>query len=253
MSLKFTRLLQFGMQGADITRLQLEMKARGYALTGTGYFGNSTDSAVRAFQRSAGLNPDGKVGNETIDRWNASLAGGEVGPTVAEIARPLWLVEAIALIGTKETAGSGDNPVIIEWAQEIGGEIAAEYKHDSIPWCALFIGHCLTKCGQKSDDSLYALDYGRYGQKLAGPAVGAIASMSRSGGGHVVFVIGRDGAGNLVCVGGNQSDAVNIRAFPPARIAAYNWPATSPLPSSVGFDKLPKVNSAGVEVSTKEN
>lgn len=255
MTLTFSRLMKFGMQGPDVTKLQLDLAKRGYNLTGTGYFGNQTDSAVRAFQRGAGLSADGMVGIETIDRLNAVGAGGEggaAGPTPAEIAKPLWLQEAVAMIGTKETPGAADNPVLIEWAKEIGGEIGAEYKHDSIPWCALFIGHCLTKCGQKSDDSLYALDYGRYGTKLTGPAVGAIASMKRAGGGHVVFVLGRDSSGNLVCVGGNQSDAVNIRAFPPTRIASYNWPATAPLPSLVGFDKLPLVNSAGVEVSKRE-
>lgn len=256
MALKFERLLQFGMQGADVSRLQLALKDVGYNLTGTGFFGNSTDSAVRAFQRSANLLPvDGKVGTNTIDALNAKLpvpAKGTIPPAGGSapvaVQRPLWLEEGLALVGTKETPGAGDNPVIIEWAHELGGSIAENYTHDSIPWCMLFQAHILAKAGQKSPDTLWALDMAKYGQKLSGPAVGALACMVRSGGGHVICVVGRDRNGNIVGVGGNQSDAVSVRSFPKDRIVSYNWPPTAALPTEVGFDKLPLVNSAGVSI-----
>jgi hypothetical protein len=37
--------------------------------------------------------------------------------------------------------------------------------------------------------------------------------MTRDGGGHIAIVVGRDQNGNLMCCGGNQSDAVTISAF----------------------------------------
>lgn len=253
-TLTLGRTLKFGMSGDDVRALQLALASRGYQLSGTGYFGSATDSAVRSFQRANSLVPvDGAVGTNTIAKLNDQLTSvGSQQQQVFDAARPLWLQEALSRIGTKELAGGGDNPLIIEWAKELGGNVASEYTHDSIPWCALFIDSCLSRAGQKPLDTLYALDYAKYGLKLPGPAVGAIASMVRTGGGHVVIVIGRDKAGNLACVGGNQSDAVNVRSFPPDRIHSYNWPSTASPPTQVGFSSLPLVQSDGT-VSTKES
>ena len=64
----------------------------------------------------------------------------------------------------------------------------------------------LTKVGIKGTETLWALDWDKWGQKLPGPAVGAFAPMKREGGGHIAIVVGRDTRGNLMCLGGNQSD-----------------------------------------------
>ena len=69
--------------------------------------------------------------------------------------------------------------------------------------------------------------------------------MVRNGGGHVVFIVGRDGDGNYVCVGGNQSDAVNVRSFPRERLRDFRWPVGPSLPARIGFDSLPSIRSAG--------
>lgn len=248
-------VLKLGDQGPKVTALQLALKSLKYPLSGTGYFGGATDTAVEDFQRSQGLRIDGVVGPDTakhIDAMVAALgASTEVPkPLRPETTRPLWLTEAISRIGTLEAAGSKDNPTIVEWAQELGGDIAANYKHDSIPWCALFIDSCLHRVGQKSTGTLWALDYRDYGVKLSGPAVGAIAPMVRGGGGHVIFIVGRDRNGNYVGVGGNQSDAVNIRSFPRERLKDFRWPSGPTLPLT-GWDNLPIISATG-KVSLKE-
>jgi uncharacterized protein (TIGR02594 family) len=259
-----TNLLKSGDNGPAVVAVQLAMKSMGYQLGGSGYFGPATVVAVRAVQKRAGLHVDGEIGPDTakaLDSAVEHLSGAQPQPdqhTVSapkeEISRPLWLEAGIALIGTKEKPGSGDNPDIIDWAREESGEIAREYTHDSIPWCALFANHCLTKVGLPGTETLWALDFaGNWPSiKLIGPAVGAFAPMVRSGGGHIIQVVGKDARGNIMGLGGNQSDAVNIEAFPMSRLnKGFWWPKSVPIPKKIGLSQLPVVSSSG-KLSTNE-
>ena len=76
---------------------------------------------------------------------------------------------------------------------------------------------------------------------------GCIVVFTRDGGGHVGFVVGQDKVGSLMVLGGNQGDAVNVKAFPRSRATAYRWPMG--LPADVGAP-LPLLASA--ELSTNE-
>lgn len=258
-------VIKQGDHGSDVVAVQLRLRDLGYALKGTGYFGPATDTAVEVFQKRAGLKVDGVVGSATARALD--LASPQVGPgattTVVhgaipilaeEVSRPLWLEAGIRLIGTQEFAGSRDNPVIIDWAKDEGGTIAKDYTHDSIPWCALFANHILTKAGLKGTGKLWALDFaGKWPSvKLDGPAVGAFAPMLRNGGGHIICIAGRTVAGLVAGLGGNQRDAVNIAGFPLSRLnKGFWWPAGVPLPKLTGFAHLPIVASDG-RVSTAE-
>jgi hypothetical protein len=46
-------------------------------------------------------------------------------------------------------------------------------------------------------------------------------------------------ASYLVCLGGNQSDAVNIMAFPAQRALSFRWPVGVPLPLKLGLESTP--------------
>lgn len=251
-------MIKLGDSGTEVRRLQLQLASIGYKLKGTGYFGPATDVAVEAFQKRAGLKVDGVVGPKTV----AALASWENSPAkniapIIEVERPLWLQAGLALVGVRETAGARDNQTIIDWAKEEGGAIARDYTHDSIPWCALFANHLLTKVGLKGPETLWALDFNadrmekRIGRrwpadKLPGPAVGAFAPMLRNGGGHIIVVVGRDQHGNVMGLGGNQSDQVSIIPFPRSRLnEGFWWPQEVRLPAQIGFDKLPIVRSDG--------
>jgi len=242
---------RLGSSGPAVKEIQLALAKLGYPLSGTGFFGNATDTAVEAFQKRAGCTVDGIVGTSTaeaIDKALGSNLDAVPKTVVSEIERPLWLQAGMKLIGTKEGAGSKDNPLIIDWAKDEGGDIAKTYTHDSIPWCALFANHCLTKVGLKGTESLWALDFA--GQwpavKLIGPAVGAFAPMVRDGGGHIAIVVGKDQHGNVMLLGGNQSDAVNIKPFARTRLnKGFWWPSSVPLPQKIGFSDLPVVQSDG--------
>jgi uncharacterized protein (TIGR02594 family) len=260
-------LYRIGSSGPAVALIQKALASLGYALKGTGYFGTSTDVAVETFQKRAGLRIDGIVGPNTaaaIDRALSSNRQNIPAEVIRQIGRPLWLEAGIKLIGTKEVPGAPNNPVIIDWAKEEGGNISREYTHDSIPWCALFINLILTRVGLKGTETLWALDFDsdymkrRVGHgwdavKLPGPAVGAIAPMVRNGGGHVICIVGVDQHGNVMGLGGNQSDAVSIVPFPQSRLnRGFWWPASVPVPRVTGFSQLPVVLSNG-NVSTKES
>lgn len=249
---------KIGSSGPAVRAFQLALAKFGYPLSGTGYFGNETDTAVEGFQRLHGLKADGVIGAKTAAALDAALADkagvGITAPIEKFVERPLWLTAGLALIGTKEYAGSRDNPVIIDWAEEVGGDIEKAYTHDSIPWCALFQNLCLAKAGFKGTGTLWALDFaGNWPSiKLNGPAVGAFAPMVRDGGGHIITVVGKDQHGNIMGLGGNQSDAVNIKPFAVSRLnKGFWWPAKAVPPRSTGMSTLPIVLSDG-RVSNKE-
>lgn len=97
----------------------------------------------------------------------------------------------------------------------------------------------LERAGIRSTRFESANSYLDWGNELKEPAYGCIAILSRSGGGHVGFVVGKNAAGDLMILGGNQADEVNIKAFPRSRVTGYRWPAgQTDVPQS-----LPLVNA----------
>ena len=237
-----------GDEGDLVRAFQLALAKLGYDLKGTGAFGGATDTAVTHFQQSQGLEVDGELGPNTAAAIDAALArAGHMGvppvngsavnaPNVAanDADQPIWLLEGLKWMNTKEAPGAANNSDILGWARAEGGAIAKTYNEDSIPWCALYANMVLTKVGLQGTKTLWALDWSNWGIRLAGPAVGAFAPMKRDGGGHIAIVAGRDQHGNLMCLGGNQSDAVNIKPFRAKRPVSFRWPKEVPPPARPG-------------------
>jgi GH24 family phage-related lysozyme (muramidase) len=59
--------LRKGDRGPEVRQLQEKLVAAGFPLSPDAYFWNTTDTALRAFQRKKGLIPDGIAGAKTID------------------------------------------------------------------------------------------------------------------------------------------------------------------------------------------
>ena len=73
-----------------------------------------------------------------------------------EETSPRILVQAVKLIGTKEIVGKAHNPIILDWAKQLG---IKAYTNDEIPWCGLFIAYCAHKAGvEVVDGPLWALN-----------------------------------------------------------------------------------------------
>lgn len=165
---------------------------------------------------------------------------------------PAWIVEATKHIGLKEIVGPKHNPTIISWIKNLGGW----FTDDETPWCGTFIAQCLKETGRGVPKHWYrALAYESYGAKLVKPAYGCIGVMSRTGGGHVTFIVGETKDGKyLVGLGGNQSNAVNLMKFEKSRFTAFVWASydngvlSSPYPDRYN---LPKYDNS-LKVSSNE-
>jgi uncharacterized protein (TIGR02594 family) len=89
-------------------------------------------------------------------------------------------------------------------------------EHDSVPWCAAFVGAMLKRAGIAPSGSLAARSYLDRGKAVALPKPGCIVVLARAGSsapGHVAF-FDRDDGGRLFCLGGNQSDSVGFASYP---------------------------------------
>ncbi len=61
-------LLKLGMEGDDVTELQQQLIDLGYMSHATGYFGDETTAALKAFQERNKLSADGLAGPATMER-----------------------------------------------------------------------------------------------------------------------------------------------------------------------------------------
>lgn len=151
-----------------------------------------------------------------------------------------WVDVARRYIGTTEAAGPQHNPVIVRWLVQLG----AWWRDDETPWCGTFVAAVMRECSIAPAKAWYrARAWLEWGTPIAAPAVGAIVVFERIGGGHVGFIVGKTPAGHLLVLGGNQGDAVNVRAFDPARVIGYRWPTAQPLPAP---GPLPVITSTAV-------
>jgi uncharacterized protein (TIGR02594 family) len=86
-------------------------------------------------------------------------------------------------------------------------------------WCGAFLDMVLKKTGHAGGGNL-ARAYARYGTRVSGPQVGAIAVMNH----HVGVVSGVDANGNPIIVSGNHNRTVAESVYPASRIIAYVAP-----------------------------
>eukprot|EP00456_Euglypha_rotunda_P047094 TRINITY_DN3754_c0_g1_i1.p1 TRINITY_DN3754_c0_g1~~TRINITY_DN3754_c0_g1_i1.p1 ORF type:complete len:246 (-),score=27.51 TRINITY_DN3754_c0_g1_i1:246-983(-) len=220
------------MSNKNVKLIQEALIGKGYVLgEADGIWGRRTIAAVKLFQKRMGLDMDGVVGPIT----RAALFGASAtsAPAASEEKSPLlapvlpWFTEAKSLLGVKEVGGNASNPEILEWASKL--EIP--YSGDDIPWCGLFVGHCI---GATMTDEvlpknpLGARKWERFGIPVD-PRLGAVLVFWRespsAGKGHVGFYAGEDDASYLV-LGGNQSDKVSYAWISKTRHTATRWPTS---------------------------
>jgi uncharacterized protein (TIGR02594 family) len=216
----------------NIIEVQTALKQQGFdpgAIDGV--WGRQTIAAVKEFQQQRGLEADGVVGPATA----AALAGngGATTPAVGaagSASGPLvWFEEAMRLIGTKEQPGAGSNPELIHWAQQCN----IDYQSDDIPWCGLFVSHCIAATLPEErlpSGPLLARSWRKFGSPCKPAVQGAVLVFWRgspdASTGHVGFYRSEDQDAYHV-LGGNQSDSVSTCRVAKSRLLEARWPFTA--------------------------
>lgn len=128
---------------------------------------------------------------------------------------------ALKEYGNKELAGILHNPEVLKYSKETKMRWV---KDDETAWCAIFIGWCLYKAGRQYTGQALARSYLKYGVETKKPELGDIVVLWRvsknSAFGHVGFYI-REKDDQIYILGGNQSDAVNITAYPKSQLLGF--------------------------------
>ncbi len=146
---------------------------------------------------------------------------------------PIMIKKALELYDTTEIKGPVNNPVILKWAREVGGNVADIYKADEIAWCGLFIAVVAKRSSkQVVKDPLWALNWGTFGKFTDTAMLGDVLVFIRNGGGHVGLYVGEDAACYHV-LGGNQSDKVCITRIEKKRLYAARRPNYNIQPANV--------------------
>jgi uncharacterized protein (TIGR02594 family) len=138
---------------------------------------------------------------------------------------PPWLALARKEDGTREIPGARHNPRVLEYFRDAGHP---EISDDETAWCAAFVGSMLKRSGYMGTGSLMARSYAKWGVACE-PKIGCVVVTTRGRDdgvfGHVGFYVGEDHS-HVFLLGGNQSNAVNVKKFPKKIVLAYRWPKT---------------------------
>lgn len=121
----------------------------------------------------------------------------------------------------REVPGGSTNPRIALYYQTLAsGQPTPE--DGEVPWCSYFMNFCFADIGQKGSGRANARSWLTWGRPVQGaPERGDVVILWRGSvdgtEGHVGFFVGYDGDRWLL-LGGNQDNAVSIKAYDPARV-----------------------------------
>jgi uncharacterized protein (TIGR02594 family) len=159
-------------------------------------------------------------------------------PEFGDTANPL-LKEALKTYGVTEWLGVGSNPIILGWAAELADAGYAEfanYRDDGMPWCALWMAWTAHRAGYTLPAHPgWSQGWKRFGYPVEGTECGAPGDcavfvrpdptgiLPAGSLGHVAVVVRAEGR-FVHCIGGNQSDKVNVAIFSRDHLVAVRMP-----------------------------
>lgn len=193
-----------------------------------GFYGPLTEQAIIEFKSSIGLRARPYFGPLT----KAALLGSAASSVATPDNVAPWMAHAVAVKGIHEVR---DYSRLEAWMTSAVGK----FDWRNVPWCGGFVATIMRMYDPRialPSNPLGARNWLKFGE-ACGPEVGAIVVFwrgSRNGWkGHVGYVARVYPNGDVACLGGNQSNAVNVRRFPKSRILGFRKPTGSKLGGSV--------------------
>lgn len=114
-------------------------------------------------------------------------------------------------------------------------------------WCAAFVNAVLGVEGIEGTGRLNARSFLNFGTPVDEPRVGDVVVFSRGDPdgwqGHVGFFSGYDENGNILVLGGNQSDSVSVASYSASRLLGVRRPS----PGAVGDHVPPNYTPSGLQ------
>jgi uncharacterized protein (TIGR02594 family) len=125
-------------------------------------------------------------------------------------------------IGVREVPGAPDTPRILEYHDCTSLDAC----DDETPWCSSFVNWVIKQAGFKGTGSAAARSWLSWGVPADKPVRGCVVILKRGAppSGHVAIYDGDNGA-LVVCIGGNQGDAVKFSSFRKSDVLGYRIPA----------------------------
>jgi uncharacterized protein (TIGR02594 family) len=130
---------------------------------------------------------------------------------------------ALSEYATSELKGEKHNPEVVKYAQQ--NPAFKWITDDETAWCAIFVNWCLLKAGISGTNKANARSFQGYGTEVElkdaqpGDIVVFWRGEPQGWQGHVAFYVSHD-KGNVYCLGGNQSNKVNISPYSRSKLLA---------------------------------
>jgi uncharacterized protein (TIGR02594 family) len=193
-----------------------------------GWYGPMTREALRDFQAVHHLPMTGTATRETVHALQATRPLYTPPDVRAGDTIP-WYTEAMRHLGLREVPGSGNNPTIMDWADNLD----LHYAGDDVPWCGLFTAYAVRSTlpnERLPANVLGARNWLQVGEDCD-PVRGSLlvfwrTHRTRSWHGHVGIYHAEDASAYHV-LGGNQSDSVSIARIEKGRLLGARWPSTA--------------------------
>lgn len=202
--------------------LQERLVIHGADIEVDGDWGRASINALASFQRRKRLKATGTATGETVSALRRKPDRPAVKVPEPKAKMPPWMAELHRRMGLHEVR---DNAAVIAF-MKIGRYLG---NPRDLPWCGDAVESAIAKtlpAEPLPSNPFWAQGWAKFGVDASGPLVGSVGVIrwnARSG--HVGFVAGVSGD-KVNLLGGNQSNAINIRSFPRSKFIAFRWPKT---------------------------
>jgi uncharacterized protein (TIGR02594 family) len=125
---------------------------------------------------------------------------------------PKHIAIAFGELHTREVVGPRHNPRIIEYHSTTRLKATT----DEISWCSSFVNWCVEQAGMTGTDSAAARSWLDWGRQVHEVELGCVAVFQRGANpsqGHVGFALGTTPKGQIILLGGNQSNEVSVELY----------------------------------------